>query len=94
MQSFLQNLMMKFNRPRYLTEQSTACGLHTVQVYNEKRHEVLNKIYDGTKVKCLFAEPDLLPSEKQKTFQEDCLKFYESSVSYLQSQLPFGNSFL
>ena len=93
MQSFLQNLMMKFNRPRYLTEESTARGLHIVQVYNKKRHKVLNKIYDGTKVKCLFAEPDLLPSEKQKTFQEDYLKFYESSVSYLQSQLPFGNSF-
>ena len=42
MQSLLQNLMMKFNCPKYMTEESTARGLHTVQVYNEK-------IIDGIK---------------------------------------------
>ena len=31
---------------------------------------------------------------KAKNIQEDCLKFYVSSVSYLQSQLCFDNSLL
>ena len=48
----------------------------------------------GTKVKCLFGEPHLLPSEKQKEIQENSLKFYVNSVSYLQGELPFDNSFL
>ena len=66
MQSLLQNLMMKFICAKYLIEKSTTLELHTVQVNNEKIHEALNKIDFGTKVKCLFAEPDFLPSEKQK----------------------------
>ena len=39
-----------------------------------------------TKVKCLFAEADLLPSEKQNKIQEKCLKFYVISVSYLATE--------
>ena len=39
--------------------------MHIVQVNNEKKHEALNKIDDGTKVKYLFGEADL-SSEKQK----------------------------
>ena len=61
---------------------------------NKKKHRALNKIDVGTKVKCLFAELDLLPSEKQNKIQENCLKFYVNSGSYLQSQLPFDNSFM
>ena len=67
-----------------LTEESIALGLHIVQVNNEKIHEALNKIDDGTKVKCLFGEADL-SSEKQKKKkkkkQENCLKFYVTTVS-------------
>ena len=38
-QSLLQNLMMKFRCPKYLTEESTALGLHTVQTRNKNiRH--------------------------------------------------------
>ena len=58
--------MIRFKHPKYSTEESIALGLHTVQVNNKKKYKALNKIYLGTKVKCLFAEPDLLPSEKQK----------------------------
>ena len=94
MQSLLQNLMLKFIRPKYMGEESPALGLHTMLVNNEKRHKALNKIDVGTKVKCLFAEPDFLPSEKQQKLREDCLKFYVNSVSYLQNQLPFENAFL
>ena len=39
-----------------------------------------------TKVKCLFAEADLLPSEKQNKIQEKCLQFYVISVSYLATE--------
>ena len=74
-----------------MTEESTTLGLHTLQVNNEKKHEALNKIDVGTKVKCLFAEPDLLPSENSKII---VLKFYVSSVSYLQNQLPFDKFYL
>ena len=70
MQSLLRNLMMRFIHLKYLTEDSTAFLLFTVQVNNRKKHKVLNKIDIGTKVKCLFPEPDLLPSEKQKKFQK------------------------
>ena len=86
MRSLLQNVLMKFIiRLKYLTEESTALQLHTVQV--NKKHKALNKIDVGTKVKCLFAEPDLLPSKKQKKKknQRNCPKFYVSFVSYLQS---------
>ena len=39
MQLLLQNLMMTFMRPKYLTEDSAALGLHTVQVNNKNiRH--------------------------------------------------------
>ena len=99
MQSLLQNLMMKFIRLKYLTKDSTAVGLHTFKG-TARKNKALNKIKVGTKVKCLFAEPNLLPSEKQKKKkkkkknQRNCLRFYVSSVSYLQSQLPFDNSFL
>ena len=38
-QSLLQNLMMTFICPKYLTEDSAALGLHTVQVNNKNiRH--------------------------------------------------------
>ena len=50
---------------KYLTEESTALVLHTVQMNNEK-NKALNKIDAGAKAKCLFAESDLLPSEKRK----------------------------
>ena len=97
MQSLLQNLMMKFIRLKYLTKDSTAVGLHTFKG-TARKNKALNKIKVGTKVKCLFAEPNLLPSEKQKKKKKknkrNCLRFYVSSVSYLQSQLPFDNSFL
>ena len=96
MQSLLQNLMMKFISLKYLTKDSTAVGLHTFKG-TARKNKALNKIKVGTKVKCLFAEPNLLPSEKQKKKkknQRNCLRFYVSSVSYLQSQLPFDNSFL
>ena len=98
MQSLLQNLMMKFISLKYLTKDSTAVGLHTFKG-TARKNKALNKIKVGTKVKCLFAEPNLLPSEKQKKKKKkknqiNCLRFYVSSVSYLQSQLPFDNSFL
>ena len=86
--------MLKFIRPKYMGEESPALGLHTMLVNNEKRHKALNKIDVGTKVKCLFAVPEFLPSEKQQKLREDCLKFYVNSVSYLQNQLPFENAFL
>ena len=70
MQTLLRNLMMRFIRLKYLTEDSTALRLCTVQVNNEKKHKVLNKIDVGTKVRYLFPEPDLLPSEKQKKVQK------------------------
>ena len=88
--------MMKFIRLKYLTKDSTAVGLHTFKG-TARKNKALNKIKVGTKVKCLFAEPNLLPSEKQKKKkkkQRNCPRFYVSSVSYLQSQLPFDNSFL
>ena len=94
MQSLLQNLMLKFIRPKYMGVESPALGLHTMLVNNEKRHKALNKIDVGTKVKCLFGEPDFLPSEKQQKLGEDYLKFYVNSVCYLQNQLPFENAFL
>ena len=75
MQSLLRNLMMKFIRPKYLTEESAALGLHTVQANNEKKYKALNKNDVGTKVKCLFAEPDLLASEKQKKFKKTASNF-------------------
>ena len=65
MQSLLQNLMMKFISLKYLTKDSTAVGLHTFKG-TARKNKALNKIKVGTKVKCLFAEPNLLPSEKQK----------------------------
>ena len=40
MQSLLRNLMMKFIRAKYLTEESTALGLHTTQVNNEKKQGI------------------------------------------------------
>ena len=75
-----------------LTEESIALGLHIVQVNNEKIHEALNKIDDGTKVKCLFGEADL-SSEKQKKEKKETRKLpqilcnYHELVRYLQSQL-------
>ena len=50
---------------KYLTEESTALVLHTVQMNNEK-NKALNKIDAGAKAKCLFAESDLLPTKKRK----------------------------
>ena len=95
MQSLLQNLMMKFISLKYLTKDSTAVGLHTFKG-TARKNKALNKIKVGKKVNCLFAEPNFLPSEKKKKKkkQRNCLRFYVSSVSYLQSQLPFDNSFL
>ena len=81
MQSLLWNLMMKFICLKYLTDESTALGLHTAQLNNEKKRKALNKTDVGTKIKCLFAELDLFPSE-------NCL-IYSSSISYLYSQLFF-----
>ena len=57
--------MMKFISLKYLTKDSTAVGLHTFKG-TARKNKALNKIKVGTKVKCLFAEPNLLPSEKQK----------------------------
>ena len=58
-----------------LAEESIALGLHIVQVNNEKIHEALNEIDDGTKVKCLFGEADLSSEkQKEKRNQENCLK--------------------
>ena len=56
---------MKFISLKYLTKDSTAVGLHTFKG-TARKNKALNKIKVGTKVKCLFAEPNLLPSEKQK----------------------------
>ena len=86
-----------------LTEESIALGLHIVQVNNEKIHEALNKIDDGTKVKCLFGEADFSSEkQKEKRNQENCLKsqilcnFRKLSselVSHLQRQLLSDKSF-
>ena len=35
---------MKFIRPKYFTEKSTAVRLHNVQVNNKKKHKALNQI--------------------------------------------------
>ena len=75
MQSLLQKLKMKFICPKYLTEESTSLGLRTIQVNNEKNHKALIKIDVETKVKCLFAEPDLLPSEKENNFKKTASNF-------------------
>ena len=56
---------MKFISLKYLTKDSTAVGLHTFKG-TARKNKALNKIKVGTKVKCLFAEPNLLPSENQK----------------------------
>ena len=64
-----------------MTDESTALGLHTAQLNNEKKRKALNKTDVGTKIKCLFAELDLFPSENYL--------IYSSSISYLYSQLFF-----
>ena len=50
MQSLLRNVMMKIIRPKHLTEESAALGLHTVPVKNEKKYKALNRIDVGLKV--------------------------------------------
>ena len=60
---------------KYLTEESTALVLHTVQMNNEK-NKALNKIDAGAKAKCLFAESDLLPSEKRKKKNQEEIRYH------------------
>ena len=70
---------------KYLTEESTALVLHTVQMNNEK-NKALNKIDAGAKAKCLFAESDLLPSEKRKKKknQEEIRYHFKHSTQLLE----------
>ena len=57
--------------------------------------KVLDWGVNCSRIACLFAEADLLPSEKQNKIQEKCLKFYVISVSYLATEPnAFYNSFL
>ena len=53
-----------------------------IAYYSSEQREknTLNKTDAETKVKYLFAEPDLLLSEKWKQFQENFLKFYVSFI--------------
>ena len=93
MVTLLRNLMVKFIKGKHIEEKCVAGVLHTLDVNDKKKHRSLSHIEVGTKVKTMFTDPEL-PSETQNTFRSDCLKFYTTSVSYLQLQLPFDNCFL
>ena len=92
-QPLLRKFMVKFISLKYLTKELLWDGI--LFKWTMIKNKALRKIDVGSNVKCLFAELDFLLSEKQKKpkkNQGNWLKFYVSSVSYLQSQLPFDNS--
>ena len=80
-QTGLWYIAMKFDDEIYIYLQSTwpksqllsDCILF--KWIMRKKHKALYKIDVGARVKCLFAEPALLPSEKQKTFKKTALNF-------------------
>ena len=93
MERLLGSLLNKFIKSKYIKE-PPVLGLHTLGVTKEKYHKPLTMIDVGTKVKCMLAKSGLLTSETQQKLREDCLSFYVNSVSYLQKELPFDNTFL
>lgn len=94
MVSLLRNLMVKFIKIKYIDEKLETGTLHTLNADDNKKHRSLGNIDVGTKVKTMFHDVKFLPSDAQQKFREDCLKFYTTSVSYLQLNLPFENSFI
>ena len=96
-QPLLRNFMVKFISPKYLTKESTALGWHTVQENNDKKQSIKqNWCRNKREMSLCRTRLFALWKAKQKTkkIKKNWLKFYVNSISYLQSQLPFDNSFL
>ena len=85
-------LQMKFVKKSKLSSDDITKNVY-INVSEDKNIKPLSKIDVGTRAKTLLSK-NVMASDTEKKFRQDCLNFFVTAVKYLQSNLPYDVSLL
>lgn len=93
MLSLLRSLMTKFMKKTALRSEGEEENDTLLNVDLQKKHKKITKIDVGTHAKAILLSNNL-SEEKVIGWRKSCLAFYEATVTYLRTNLPYENKVL